>query len=77
VVGERIGQEAGSSYRLRLLGEVGVDDVNRMSPCAVTLAQKDETTTTFHAATDQAGMIGLMRYLHGMGFVILSVQSQR
>jgi hypothetical protein len=77
VVGERIGQEAGSSYRLRLLGEVSEDDVNRMSPCRVSQVQRDEKTTTFRAATDQAGMIGLMRYLHGMGFVILSVCSQR
>jgi hypothetical protein len=77
VAGERIDQDGGSTYELRLLGEVSEDDVNRMSPCRVTLVRRDETTTTFRAATDQAGMLGLMRYLHGMGFVILSVCSQR
>jgi hypothetical protein len=77
VAGERIDQDGGSIYELRLLGEVSEDDVNRMSPCGVSLDRRDETTTTFRAATDQAGMIGLMRYLHGMGFVILSVYSQR
>jgi hypothetical protein len=77
VAGERIDQDGGSTYELRLLGEVSEDDVNRMSPCEVSLVRRDETTTTFRAATDQAGMLGLMRYLHGMGFVILSVYSQR
>jgi hypothetical protein len=77
VVGERIGQEAGSSYRLRLLGEVSEGEVNPMSPCGVTLIRRGKSSTTFRATTDQAGMIGLMRYLHGMGFVILSVHCQR
>lgn len=68
MAGECIGQDAGSTYRLRILGEVSEDNVNRMSPCGVTLVRRDETSTTFRAATDQAGMIGLMRYLHGKGF---------
>jgi hypothetical protein len=76
VTGERIGQGANSTYQLRLLGEVSQEDVNRMSPCRVSQVRRDEKTTTFRAVTDQAGMIGLMRYLHGMGFVILSAISE-
>ena len=74
MVGERIGQDAGSIYQLMLFGEISEEDVNPMSPCGVTLIRSGKTSTTFRVATDQAGIIGLMRYLHGNGFRFLSVR---
>lgn len=70
---ERIGPKLGSIYQFKLLGELREEDVNLMSPCVVTLVRRGRTTTTFKASTDQAGIIGLMRFLHGMGFAFLEI----
>jgi hypothetical protein len=37
----------------------------------------DQAATLFTVCTDQSGLIGLMRHLHGLGFVFLSVNCER
>jgi hypothetical protein len=39
-----------------------------------TLADGVETTTFSNVFMDQAGLVGLIRRLHGMGIVLLSIQ---
>jgi hypothetical protein len=69
-------------FRIKVRGPVEESDLNAMSPVQITMAQADvdeehpcaATLFTIHA--DQSGLMGLMRHLHGRGFVLLSVQRE-
>jgi len=78
-----------SVYFIQLQGQVDVNDLNPMSPhqmavierqpaalSAIAAAGADQTATLFAICTDQSGMIGLLRHLHSLGLVILSVAWQ-
>jgi hypothetical protein len=39
----------------------------------MTVIQADMISRLFSVRTDQSGLIGLIRHLHGRGFVLLSV----
>jgi hypothetical protein len=65
-------------YQIRLAGEVDANEVNAMSPLqvAVEALQPGATpvsTTLMTFCTDQSGLLGLMRHLHGLGFIVLSL----
>jgi hypothetical protein len=60
-------------YHIQLQGRVDKDEINSMSPLAMVCEQADATRTQFSVRTDQSGLVGLMRHLHGLGFVFLSV----
>lgn len=60
-------------YRIEVQGQVNEDDINAMSPFQMTVKQADTAATLFTVRTDQSGLIGLMRHLHGRGVVFLSV----
>ena len=61
------------TYFIQLRGQVAADEINARSPLLLTLIDTDPTLTRLSVTTDQAGLIGLLRHLHGSGFVILSV----
>ncbi len=61
------------TYRIQLRGQVAADEINTRSPLLLTLVNTDPAATCLTVTTDQAGLIGLLRHLHGLGFVILSV----
>ena len=54
------------TYLIQLRGAVDVDELNARAPLRM-------TTTQVAACTDQAGLIGLLRHLHGLGFQFLSI----
>lgn len=66
-------------YQIEVHGQVDESDLNAMSPLQITMLQADVDEEHPYAATlfaiyaDQSGLIGLMRHLHGRGFVLLSV----
>ena len=60
------------TYLIRLHGHLYESEIYPSSPLQITLKQVDEATL-LEVQADQAGLIGLMRYLHGKGFVILSM----
>lgn len=60
-------------YQIEMQGQMDVKELNANSPLQVFIQRMDLDTTTFTLSTDQSGLIGLMRHLHGLGFVILSV----
>jgi len=41
--------------------------------CVETLADSDQVTTFSDVVVDQAGLVGLIRRLHGRGIVLISV----
>jgi hypothetical protein len=61
------------TYLIRLCGQVDEGEINGMSPLPMTLVQADTAATLFTVVTDQSGLIGLMRHVHGLGLKLLSV----
>ena len=60
-------------YHIQIRGQVDEDEINGMSPLLLVREGGDTAVTKFSVHTDQSGLIGLLRHLHGLGFVFLSV----
>ncbi len=65
-----------SYYQIVVRDPVSETDFNRLSPVQVVVAQVYPAATHLSVQTDQSGLIGLMRHLHTLGFVILSMSRQ-
>jgi hypothetical protein len=65
-----------ASYTIVVRDPVSATDLNRLSPVQVVVAQVDPAATHLTAQTDQSGLIGLMRHLHALGFIILAMSRQ-
>jgi len=65
------------TYLIQLCGQVNESDLNAMSPIQMTVVRVDTVATLFTIYTDQSGLIGLLRHLHGRGLVLLSVNCER
>jgi hypothetical protein len=61
------------TYRIEVRGQVDESNLNTMSPLEIKVEHVDLSATLFTVHTDQSGFIGLLRYLHQQGFVLLSV----
>ena len=61
------------TYLIQLCGQVSESDLNAMSPIQTTVERVDTVATLLTVCTDQSGLVGLIRHLHGRGFVLLSV----
>lgn len=66
------------TYHIRVAGRVDGNEINKLSPQQVTIITdlpplESQPSTLFAAVTDQAGVIGLLRHLHGSGYVFLSI----
>lgn len=62
-------------YQIVVRDPVSETDLNRLSPLQV-VAQVDPAATRLSVQTDQSGLMGLMRHLHALGFVILGMSRQ-
>ena len=60
-------------YTIVVRDPVSETDLNRLSPVQVAVVQIDPAATHLSVQTDQSGIIGLMRHLHALGFVILAM----
>lgn len=65
------------TYHIQVQGQVDECTFNATSPLRVSVVQAGTDATLFAVHTDQSGLIGLMRHLHGHGFAILSVCRER
>ncbi len=61
------------TYLLKLRWQVNDDEVNSMSPIQMKVKHIDAEGTLFTFCTDQSGLVGLMSFLHGLGFTFLSL----
>ena len=61
------------TYCITLQGQVRDAEINVRSPLLVTVAEAGPANTRLDLSTDQSGLVGLISYLHGLGFVLLSV----
>lgn len=63
-------------YHIQLRGRMDEDEINAMSPLQMVRERVNTAVTQFSVCTDQSGLIGLMRHLHALGFVFLSVKCE-
>jgi hypothetical protein len=61
-------------YRIEICGEADEDEINAISPLRVSIDLSDAGSSLLTVCTDQSGLIGLMRHLHGLGYVFLSLK---
>jgi hypothetical protein len=61
------------TYYIQLRGQVDEGEINVLSPLEMRMERVDQAATLFGVCTDQSGLIGLLRRLHGLGLVFLSV----
>ncbi|MBN1265631.1 MAG: hypothetical protein JXA25_09070 [Anaerolineales bacterium] len=61
------------SYYIMVKGTVEEQLLNTSSPSCMRVVQAGENKTQLVTRTDQAGLIGLIRFLHGQGFLLLSI----
>jgi hypothetical protein len=66
-----------STYQITVQGQVTEDDLDGTSPLKITVMDSGMQATQFTIFTDQAGLIGALRHLHGRGFVLLSMKFER
>lgn len=65
------------TYHIEVQGQVNENELNTMSPFEISVVREDAAYTVFAAQTDQSGLIGLIRHVHGLGFVLLSLIRKR
>ncbi len=63
-------------YRVHIAGRVDEHEVNATSPLEMKVERVDADSTWLSIHTDQSGLIGLVRHLHGLGFVLLRVDRE-
>jgi hypothetical protein len=61
------------TYHIQVRGWVDDKELNKMSPLEIKVVQSNAAASLFQTRTDQSGLVGLIRHLHGQGFVLLSV----
>lgn len=64
------------NYKIVVQDTVNDETFNATSPLQVTVIKTEASITLFEVATDQSGLIGLIRHLHRQGFVIKSINRQ-
>jgi hypothetical protein len=70
-----------TAYFIRIRGQMSEIELNAISPTQVTAVRIEAgstraDSTRFSVCTDQSGLVGLLRLLHGRGMVLISVDSE-
>jgi hypothetical protein len=65
------------TYHIEVQGKMDEKVFNASSPLQVTVIQAEKEATLFTLCADQSGLLGLIRHLHGRGFVLLSLRRER
>lgn len=64
-----------TGYRIKVEGTVDASLIDWFGPIQITSAGGDGRITTIWALDlDQAALVGLIRHLHGLGIVLLSIE---
>ncbi len=63
-------------YRVHVAGQVDEHEVNGTSPLEMKVEKVEADSTWLSVRTDQSGLIGLVRRLHALGFVLLRVDRE-
>jgi len=60
-------------YHIKVEGQIDEKAINAASPIRVAVTKETQAITMLTIGADQSGLIGLLRYLHQQGYVLLSV----
>ncbi|MEJ2711351.1 MAG: hypothetical protein P8074_27330 [Anaerolineales bacterium] len=60
-------------YRIKVRGKVQASDLNATSPLRLSVERVEQASTLLSVRTDQSGLIGMIRHLHGLGLILLSI----
>jgi hypothetical protein len=61
------------AYLVQLRGRIDEGDLSLLTSIEFTLVRVNPDMTHLITHTDQSGLIGLLRRLHGLGFTLLAV----
>jgi hypothetical protein len=61
------------TYYLEVEGLVNESTFNASSPLLMKVEYADQAYTQLSIRTDQSGVVGFIRHLHGQGFVLLAL----
>lgn len=61
------------TYHVAVKGKINPSDLCTSSPLAMEMVSETAAATSFTICTDQSGLIGMLRYLHGRSVMILSL----
>lgn len=61
------------TYHVEVKGQIEASDLSTGSPLEMVLVRATTAATSFAVCTDQSGLIGVLRYLHGRGFILLTL----
>ena len=64
------------AYQIQLRGRLDANDLNAGSPLQIAGVRQAGEDTRLTVYADQSALVGLLRHLHGQGFLILSMQRQ-
>ncbi|MCU0487603.1 MAG: hypothetical protein MUE67_01475 [Anaerolineales bacterium] len=62
------------NYLIRIGGQVVESEIASFSPPGWRIEPDGKGSSILSVQTDQSGLVGLIRHLHGLGFEILSFQ---
>jgi hypothetical protein len=65
------------TYRVKVRGLVSENELNAIASVQILDVRADDENTSFSVSTDQSGLIGLLRQLHGRGLALLSVSCEQ
>lgn len=63
-------------YHVHIVGPVDEHEVNGTSPLEMQVERAEADSTWLSVNTDQSGLIGLMRHLHGLGYELLNINRE-
>lgn len=61
------------TYRIEVREQIDANELNAMSLHQMTVIRMNMAATLFTIRTDQSGLIGLIRHMHGRGILFLSI----
>ncbi len=61
------------TYCITLRGQVSEGEINALGPLQVSVTHAGPNRTQLTFSGDQSSLVGLIGYLHGLGFVLLAV----
>ena len=64
------------TYCVEIQDKLEENNFNTMSPYLIKEVCAGPCTTLFTIFTDQSGLVGLVRYLHQQGYVLLSIHRE-
>ncbi len=65
------------TYKIQINGRVEEEDISTNSPLLFTIDPVEGINTSITLRTDQSGIIGLIRHLHSLGLVLLSMSCSK